>query len=445
LLRRIARSSDFDVILIDHHTPNPELIDLIGQIQADARSGNRPTLVVASSDKSRLPTFDQLVVRFAALIASTENETTGIPAPFVPDSRDREKLDEIAKDRKTNADYRDGSIRRTAETRIARLKRLVDSTGVKLTITQKQLLDLRIELLTYTILNLQFPFSADSAPATTELVGKIRRQLELQPASPQYGAGIATDEFVKLLERFEADLNRVPTRKKEFESLYSKIDPAELGIPVEGFRDPQIEARLGRTLRSYPNVRIIPEPFARGELALDLKTSYRDPAQAPRDPAEKKSAQKGAVDWLRMMAIGEIPGYDIKSAEPELRAALRVDDLADSAIEAVARFGSSAAQESLIVLVLNGTKPLPLRTKAADAAIRQIQVNGKSIPKTLIPALVELSASEPDLVLRGKLLTLKGMLAYNQDDFVNELKGYNPPVIPAPPAKEPAKEPPPAQ
>jgi CheY-like chemotaxis protein len=450
LLRRIARSSDFDVILIDRHTPNPELIDLVGQIQADVKAANRPTLIVASSDKSRVPTFEQLVVRFSALIASTENESVGMPAPFVPDPRDREKLEEIAKARKANADFRDGVYRRTAEERLNRLRRLVDMTGITLTDSQKLLLSLRMELLAYTILGIQFPYSAESAPETASHVATLRRQLERQPLSPPLGAGLPTAELIKLLERFETDLDRVPARKKEFDTLYAKLDPTEFGIPVETFREPQLEARLGRTLRNYPGVRIISEPFARAELASDLKASYRDPAQAPRDPAEKKAAQKTAVDWLRKMAIGEVAGYDIKSAEPELRSALRVDDVADQAVEALASFGSAAAQESLLSLVLNGTKPVALRTKAADALIRQIQVHGKAISKTLLPPLVELANSEPDLTLRSKLLTLKGLLAYSQEDFVNQLKAYQPPLLPVPvpvkePAKEPAKEPPPAQ
>ena len=152
-------------------------------------------------------------------------------------------------------------------------------------------------------------------------------------------------------------------------------------------------------------------------------------------------AQKQAVDWLRKMAIGDITGYEIASAEKELRAALRVDDLADSAIDAVARFSSAGAQEDLLVYVLNGTHPVPLRTKAADAVIRHIQTNGNSIPKTLLPALIEQSGTVPDLALRGKLLTLKGMLAFQAGDFVYQLKNYNPPLVPPPPAKTPEKEP----
>ena len=167
------------------------------------------------------------------------------------------------------------------------------------------------------------------------------------------------------------------------------------------------------------------------------------PAQAPRDPAEKKAAQKEAIEWLAKMATGALPGYDAKPAEGELRAALRVDDLASTAIDGVSRFGSAEVQQDLLALAITpgASRPLPIRSKAADAAIRHIQVNGKLIPKSLIKPLEEQAAAEPDAALRGKLLTLKGMLDFSQADFVNQLKAYNPPLIPPPPAKEPAKDP----
>lgn len=441
LLRRIARSSDFDIIFIDHHIPNPELIDLVGQIQADVKTANRPTLVIASPDKSKLPTYDQLIVRFAALIASTENEKIGLEAPFVPNPLDREKPDEDVPVRRANAQLRDKVLIRAAEERLARLHRLIESTNLELTDTQKLILNLRLDLLTYKILQMQYPFSMETAPETMGHILRFRKQLDAQAFTPPYGDARSVGALIKLMERFDADLARVPARKKEFETLYAKIDPAEFGFAVETFREPEIEARLGRVLRNYPTVRIIPEPFARMELAGEIKASYVDPAQAPRDPNEKKMAQKTAIEWFRKMAIGDLPGYELKSAEEEIRSALRVDDLAESAIDAVARFGSSAAQESLLLFALNGTKPLPLRIKAADATIHHIQVNGKSIPKTLLASLVELSNTEPDLALRAKLLTLKGLLATTPDDFANQLKGYNPPIIPPAPAKEPAKEP----
>jgi CheY-like chemotaxis protein len=440
LQRRVARASDFDLIVIDHHTPNPELIDLIGQLQADTKVANRPTFVIASPDKPRVPTFDQLLVRFAALIAATELEVVPMPPPFVPDPRDTP--DETTRKREANQKQRDGVFRTTVINRIARLQRLIDATGLRLSTTQKLLLDLRVELITASVLAAEFPLSPESAPQMYDQFVKLRRQIDLQPPSPPYGTGTPTTDLLRLIERFEIDLARRPAAQKRFEALYSKIDPIELGLPVETFRDPVIEARLARTLRNYPAVRIIPEPFSRSELADYLKAVYAaDPGQATRDPAEKRATQRAAVEWLSRMATGEVPGFEVKSAEAELRAALRADDLADPAVSALTHFGSAEAQQDLLALALNTARPLPLRSKAADATIRHVQVHGRSIPKTLLDPLAMLSDGEPDPALRGKLVTLKGLLASNPGDFVNQLKSYNPPLLPAAPAKEPPKDP----
>ena len=87
LLRRVAKASDFDFVMVDRHTATPELIDLIGQLQSDVKVAARPVFVIASADKPRPPTFDQLLVRVAALVAATENDVIAMPAPFTPDPK----------------------------------------------------------------------------------------------------------------------------------------------------------------------------------------------------------------------------------------------------------------------------------------------------------------------------------------------------------------------
>lgn len=455
LLRRVARASDFDVVFIDHHTPNPELIDTVGQLQADPRTGNRPTFVVASPDKVRVPTFDQLIVRFAALIAATENEIVPMPPPFVPDPR--MTREEIAVARKRIQENRDNQFRNTAGQRMARLKRVVETTGLTLTETQQILFNMRVELITYAVLGAEFAISPESSPGTVEFLAKLRQQIDLQPPSPSYGAGTPTTDLLKLMERFETDLARVPAAQKRFENIYSRVDPAELGLPFETFRDPVLETRLIKTLGNYPAVRVIPEPHGRLSLATQLGFAQADPATAPRDPAEKAASQRLAVEWLRRMATGDVAGFDVKAAEPELRAALRSDDLADAAVDALARFPSSDAQRALLELALNSGKPVPLRTKAADAVIRHVQTNGRGIVKPTLDALATTADREPNPVLRAKLLTLGGLLidkpvvvpdprdgkpVANPGAFVNQLKSYNPPLLPPPPkAPEPKKEP----
>ena len=456
LLRRVSRSSDFDLLFIDHHTPNPELIDLIGQLQADTQTGGRPTFVIASSDKTPVPTFDQLLVRFAALIAATENDRVPMPPPYVPDTRLSDEVNQ--RERVANQRERDNQFAKAMTRRLARLRRVVESTGIDFSPVQKTLFELRLELITYAALAAEFPLSPESAPATARRVREVRDQIDRQPPSPPYGTGTPTLDLLKLIERFEADLARVPSARRRFEEIYAKIDPVKLGLPVETFRNPAAELQLARTLRGYPAVKIIPEPFARVSLQAELDALQADPSQAPRDPALKKAAQRVAIDWLRKMATNELPGFEVQSAEPELRNALRYDDLAEAAIDALLRFGTGDVQQALLNAATSTTpqRPLPVRLKAADATIRHVQMYGKYVGQSYLDQLAEAADREADLTLRGKLNILRGLLVKNPEaipdpqtgkpvpnpaSFTNQLKSYNPPLLPPPPAKEPPKEP----
>lgn len=442
LLRRIGHASDFDLILIDRHTHSPLLIDLIGQLHADTKTAARPTFVIASTDKPRVPTFDQLILRFAALIAATELQIEDIPPVYVPDPRDANNPQLIAKERKTAQELRDGAIRIALQKRVDRLRRVIDATGATFSPEQKLLFDLRLDLISAMVLATEYPISPESSPRMAEQLASLREQIARQPASPPYGVGVPTTDLVKLMERFEIDLARVPAAQKRFDAIYAKLDAAELGLPVERFRDEALEARIARSLQNYPAVKIMPEPNSRLELEMELKAAFRNLAQAPRDMGAKKAAQKTAVEWLSKMTTGVVPGYETKSAGPELRAALRVDDLAPAAIPAVARLGTAEAQQDLLALAITPGRPLPARRQAAEAAIGSIRHHGKLIPKSLIDALVGQSASEPDLALRAQLLTLRGILAYDAAEFVNSLKSFNPPLIPpAPPVKDPPVDP----
>jgi hypothetical protein len=337
---------------------------------------------------------------------------------------------------RTTAENRDGVFRSTAAARIERLRRVIDSTGLDLIPSQKLLLDLRVELITYAILDAQFTFSPQSAPATTARVAQIIRQLGAQPPGKPYGVGTPTTDLLNLIERFEIDVARVPEAEKRFQNLYAKTDPVALGLPVESFRDEALEAALARTLRNYPAVRIIPEPHSRALLASDLTSAQAEPGLGVRDPAAKRADQRVAVEWLRKMATGELAGFEVKSAEPELRAALRNDALAADAIDAVASFPSAEAQQSLLFLALSvapADRPLPLRVKAADAVIRHIQAHGKLVPKSQIDQVVMQSGMEPDPAMNAKLQTLRGLLAHDSASFAAQLRGYNPPLVPTPP------------
>jgi CheY-like chemotaxis protein len=449
LQRRIARASDFDLIFIDRHTASPELIDLIGELRADVRAAARPVFVIASADKPRVPTFDQLLLTTAALIAATENDVVDMPAAFVPDPK--VPPEEQADRRAAVRQRRDNTYRSAAAARTARLQRVLDTLPLTLDEFQQRVLGLHVQLIQYALLDADFPITRESAPETAAELNRIKKQLGLQPPVQAYGAGLASAALIKLIERFELDVAKAPGAQARYDRLRLKVDAAELGLAVETFRDPALEARLLRTLRAYPGVKVIAEPYSRLALEAEFKTLYAaDPMMVPRDAAAKKADARAAVEYLKQMAVGDLPGYDLKPAEADLRTILFSSpdpDVTATALDAVERFRNGEAQQVLLRVALRDVRNRPpaVRRKAADATIRHVRANGAAVPPELVAQVVAQADAngpdgEPDAELRGKFLTLKGMLAYKPGAFADQLKGYTPPIVPAPKKEPEAKK-----
>ncbi len=441
LMRRIARASDFDLIFIDRHTADPELIDLVGHVDANPQAAARPVFVIASGDKPRVPTFDQLLIRVAALIAATENDLAGIPPTFVPDPRAPREEQIAARDKRQQE--RDTVFATAVAARVARLQRVIDNLPLNLSDPQRRLLAIRTQQISYALLAAEFPLTEESAPRTVQDVARLARQAATQPPSGPYGAGAASTELIKLIERLELDVAKVPAAAARYDALRSRVDPVDLGIPVETYRDPVLEAKLARTLKGYPAVKVVAEPYSRIGLETELRLVYADPMMIPRDGAAKKGDARAAVEFLRQMAVGDLPGYDLKTAEPVLVAALQVPDLAPAAVDAVERFKTGGAQLALINLALSGDGvPVAVRIKAADAAIRHIGANGSAVPATIAGPVGEQSKTEKSLELRSKLLAIHRLAAGpKSSDLTEQLKAYSPPLQPPEPKKEPAPAP----
>lgn len=245
---------------------------------------------------------------------------------------------------------------------------------------------------------------------------------------------------MKIIERLEVDVAKVPDVMKRYDFIRAHVTAEDLGLNVQRTRDPIIEAKVSRLMRNFPAVAVIPEPYTRVGFEDDVKAAFADPADAPRDPAEKKAGAKLAIEWLSKMATGEVSGFDVKSAEPELLAALRIDDLAEPAIEAVSRSASAESQQGLISLALTGNRPVDLRLKAADAAIRHVQTRGKLTPQTLVDPVIRAASTEQNADLRGKFQVLRSLLAPDPKAYLNDLKTYSPmltPVVPKAPEPKP--------
>jgi CheY-like chemotaxis protein len=432
LLRRIARATDFDLIVVDRHALNPLLGDLLSQLNAAPITARVPTLVIASSDKAKSVPFEHILLRFALLVAATDvvnepNDPEFVPETFVNDPL--RPVDNIERAKKDAISKRDSALRNRAETRLRRLQKLIAAADIPLTPIMQRRVDDRLVQLTYAILVAEFNVTQASAPAFWQLADEATR---INKANVRNLGDMPEpklmDNLTRLLDPFEITMNEA--HKKRFEQFRKQVQPEPLGIAPAVFHDEELERSLAKTLKHYPLYRMIPEPFGLENLKAEIKASVQDPAAMPRDPAEKLATAKLAVEWLRKMAIREVPGYDVKPVEVELRRALRNDDLAPDAIDAVARFGTSDAQQDLANVALSGARPLPLRLKAAEAAIHQTQVFGRLAPATFAAQVVEAAEAEKDIMLKAKLSILANLLAIEPKPFGAVIQKF--PVKPLP-------------
>lgn len=449
LLRRVRRSSDFDIVLLDRHVPDPELRDVLTQLTADANFGRRPVLVVASADNPKPVGLEPLLLRLALLVAATETED--IPIPGIPAIDRRKSAEDVADERRRNAEERDRAYANLFRARLARLTRVVEASGVVNTLQLQQRLDLRLPQLTYAGLIAEFAPPRATAPALYRQFEQISTLLRAQPALDRAVENVATEPLVNLIVQLESALT--PPLRDRFEFLRTRVDPEALGIRVESGRDLTAEAAVARVVRTVPGTVVIPEPYSRFAIETDVRAAVADPAQLPRDPGEKKAAAREAVEWLRRLATGAVPGYDVRPAGPALRQALNSDDLAGPAVEALARIPTTDAQQDLLKLAHAKQRPVPLRVQAAEATTRHIQAYGKLTSGELIAQLPHWIAEEPNQQVKAHLEAIRTLLAGTPTDLSVRIREFQFPLPPtaAPkpattaPPPEPKDAPPPAE
>lgn len=437
LLSRAYLAADYDLIVLDRHAVNPELADVLGQLRSAAVSSGRPVLVVASTDKVTNPPVELLLLRLAALAAVTDPPAVPVTPPFFFDPR-RTVADE-EKERSDSRALRDRQFAELFAPRLARLTRIVESAGLGQSRDLAARLDLRLPQLVLAALAGQYPVSPTSAPDTAR---RLTAYTDLIRQQPTYAAALdaaPTVGLARIVEQLEGSLDGKPALRAEFDGLMTRLDPTALAIAPDSVRDPVLETQLGRLTKRYTGVSVIPEPFSVGGSGFgfrnDVEQSTAQAGQKP-DPAARKQAAKTAVEWLRRLAVGEVTGYDIRPAEPALRQALKDDDLADTALDAVARIPTAEAQQDLFTVAV-GPRPLPLRVKAAGLTVRHIQGFGKYIPVAQLGDLGKQAAAEPNPELRANLLVIYQLIAGKPGDIGPLMAAY---PIPLPQPAKPAPE-----
>jgi len=486
LVARLSKASDYDLIVVDRHVADPLLRDTLTQVTADTNAAHRPVFVVASTDSPKPLPFEVLLLRLANLVAAADDGMLPppgnrggdytklvIPPPYAfnplkPDKdRDEARRETVAardqgligtsdaemyamneKSRQTGKPAPRIDQRGLLSLRLARLQRLVESADLPTTADITARLNLRLPQLILAGLVAEFDATPSTAPRTVERLEAATRNLFARPDLQSAADLSDLGNLTRLIQEIDTQLS--PDQKAKLRRIQNRIQPGQLALPSNSTRDAALEAKLAAQVKRLPSVHVLPEPFAAEYLRSDIEQAIQNPAQQPRDPAERLGSAQVAVKVLRRMAVGELPGYKVGPAEKELRAALKNDALADPAIDAVARLASQAAQEDLLAVALAAPRPPPLRLKAADGAIRHIQSFGKLAGEALGRQAGALSATEADLTLRGKLGVLAQLLTGKPGDYGDVLRSFPirlsfpnaaPPPMPKNPPEQKPEEP----
>lgn len=460
LLRRLSQASDVDLIVVDHHLHDSILPHTLGQLRADAHNGLLPVLVVASLEPVRPLPIDRttLLTRVRQKYARAEligdQPFTIAAAGAKPGVAVAELL---AFSRDLAASYPNLAV--------------IEQPGAVIVSANRQLEpsenDKVIEYLaegfgTINILSVNPTiYYAYGKPAPSK-----DRQIRMRQES-----------FT--LERLRAELREQRFAKLTlFDQqplvLLQEADPTR---PLPNFPDPRLDKlieryanvrvistaplvatartdyankplsellnRLNGLTRNYANVRVIPEPYTLLELRAELTTLLQGDAALTQLPDEDKAAlAKRAMLVMRKLALGEVPGYDIRPAAATLREALRSAELAPLAIEVVGQLPGKEAQQDLAAFALTQQRPPELRSRAASELAKHIQRHGNLLTRPQVQLLDEQASTEANPQLRASLLDVLGSLrptTQRNGELIQRFDPLAPPSREAPPTKEQEK------
>src|SRR5262249_19580968 len=123
-----------------------------------------------------------------------------------------------------------------------------------------------------------------------------------------------------------------------------------------GFRPPEAIVRLERLAKTYRNVWVMNATLDPDILKRELPQRIIEATGQPLTDAERKNMTGEAMVWLKRLATGEVPGYDVRPAEATILRGMRVDEFGTLAMEAAARIPTRTAQRELAQVVLDGNR-----------------------------------------------------------------------------------------
>jgi CheY-like chemotaxis protein len=449
LMRRLQEKADVDLVLLDRHIPDPLLPDLLPQIRADRGARTLPVLVVASSEGITPVNLLTALARLASVVAFEDLvENPYLETPPADDKRT------VVERVQHSPEEMHRLLTGRHKAQVARMRDVIEKAGFTLTPEMSDRIEyFSLQTFSPELINafarqlldqerivlrrLVPPLVLEELGESPNAVLKPRIRSEELPSTAQAARIV---NLMKLTAGYEAALpsDRLPAFNKLWDTFW---DPAAPKLPpMAPVRNPDVEMRLARVTSPYKNVRVIPAVFTEAGFKDDLAQAT-DPKAPLMSPEEKKENAKAALGWLRKMAVGEIPGYDVTPALAALRFALFYDELAPQAIDALARVPSKDAQLDLANLAVAPERPVPIRTQAAAALVEHVQKYGKFVTGPQTDAIVTATGATEDGELKARLLAAQGVLKADPKATGDRLKGYVPrlPEAPkgeAPPPKE---------
>jgi hypothetical protein len=199
------------------------------------------------------------------------------------------------------------------------------------------------------------------------------------------------------------------------------------------------ERGLNRFIQGYRNVwvvtRTLDQPFWKQTLTARLSEAQGNPLSKE----ERLANSQLAMQWLRRLAVGEVPGYDVRPAEGAILKALQSKDLESEAIQAAGRLPGRRAQVALAEAVLNSPAPA-LRAAAAAELAKHIRQHDLALPVEQVRGIEEMYRSSTDAKVRESLALLLGSFRPNPEVTGARLQRYNPTAPPSRPTSVPKEK-----
>lgn len=191
------------------------------------------------------------------------------------------------------------------------------------------------------------------------------------------------------------------------------------------------ELRLHTLIEGYRQIGVVRGPLSPSMVKDEFApaaTAEQQGGSPALTPSEKQAMSIRAIEAMKRMATGEIPGYDVRPAERTIRQALQHDELVRPAIEAVSRLPGVDPQTDLAAVVASEQRPTDVRIAAADGLIRHISRHGVALNKQQGETLIRLLPATNDPLLRSRIASVVGVLQPTSRQSGLRMERYTPPL-----------------